>query len=113
MNGGNRAEGQQGIRNLSKITAHLRNGDAAAAVKTAVDLQDGSKVIDYVSFVLERVGTSAIKELAGNVPLQLLILISTTLRDHVARHGEVGREDGDFVRRNLSWCETIIPLVSS
>lgn len=101
-----RGEGQQGLRNLSKIQTLLRS-DKSEAVRSALTLQETSEDIDYISFVLERLGEpqAGIKQLTGNAPMLLLLAMSKMLQKSVFAT--------DRAALILAWCEAIIPLLSS
>jgi cold shock CspA family protein len=94
-------------RPLNKVLAALRIGDKTQAVKEAVQLQENSDIIDFISFVLERLGKperSVLEELAGAVPLLLLMMMTKMM------------EKGDFATQRLqnavAWCEVLLPVLS-
>lgn len=101
-----RPEGQQGLRNLNKIEGALLS-DKSDAVKTAIELQETSEVIDYIAFVLDRLGQpeTGIKELTGNAPVLLLVAISKMIRKKTL----APERTAEF----MSWCEVIIPVLSA
>lgn len=105
--GGSRTEGQQGIRNLSKILGHLDRRDVASAVKLAIELQETSDVVDYITYVLNHLGPpeTGVKELTGNVPMLLLMAIAKVLRRNLF--------PSERVAGHLLWCDTLIPHLST
>lgn len=107
MMAGSRTENQQGIRNLSKILGHLDRRDVTLAVKLAIDLQEASDVVDYITYVLNHLGPpeEGVKELTGNVPMLLLMAIAKVLRRNTF--------PAERVSGHLLWCGTLIPLLST
>jgi len=96
--------GQQNLRNCSKIHNLLRS-DRSAAVKLAIEMQENSDIVDYISFVLDRLGQpETASELVGNATALLLLAIAKMLRKSVA--------DADRAAQHLAWCEAIAESLS-
>lgn len=108
--GAGRLEGQAALRNMSKIQTAMRSdaaGGNSVAVKLAIELAETAEDIDYISFVLDRLGPpeTAIAELTGNIPALLVLSISKMLRKSVF--------PAERSSQNLAWMSVLLPLLSS
>lgn len=106
LGGAAKTEGVQGMRNLNKLQAFFRNSDVASAVRTALELQRNAESNDYVSFVLDRLGTpeQACQTLGAAVQLNLLIGVSELLAKSAF--------PAERTKILLAWCEAIVPSLS-
>eukprot|EP00928_Gymnodinium_smaydae_P080916 TRINITY_DN64518_c0_g1_i1.p1 TRINITY_DN64518_c0_g1~~TRINITY_DN64518_c0_g1_i1.p1 ORF type:complete len:389 (-),score=92.32 TRINITY_DN64518_c0_g1_i1:74-1240(-) len=97
------------MRLLNRLLAKLRESPSAAII-AAVDLQEtegAAGSVDYVAFVLERVGEPSketIDALEEAVPSRLIVQLTSMLA--AKQIAEVR------VPTALAWCEAILPLLS-
>lgn len=102
-----RAADISGTRNLNRVSGALRSGDRTSAVKTALELQEMSDSIDFVSFVLERLGPASrevAEELEDATPVLLLIELSRMLGVGLIVVTRVGAA--------VAWCDVLLEFVS-
>mmetsp|Transcript_21963 Transcript_21963/g.61414 ORF Transcript_21963/g.61414 Transcript_21963/m.61414 type:complete len:392 (+) Transcript_21963:69-1244(+) len=95
------------IRNLNEVLAGLRDNDRSTAVKRAMEFQNISESIDYLSFVLDRLGEpscTSVEELSEAISIRLILLASTMLRDCKIEAARVATA--------ASWCEASVPVLS-
>jgi len=94
-------------RNLNKVLAPFWTGDKTQAVREALELQEHSDSIDFISYVLEHLGQperSTVEELAGDVPVRLLMKMTAMLEEDAFGHQRL--------KTAVDWCEVLLPVLS-
>lgn len=105
--GGPWVAGSQGARGLTRILNLVRMDDLTSAVRTAVDLQENSEVVDYLSYLLDRLplpSREVVAEMEGAMPVGLLVALS--------KHHRAHRLPSERVKKNMSWCEVLVPSLA-
>lgn len=92
----------QGVKGFTRILTLLREGELTTAVKAAIELQESSEVVDYLSYTLDRLpppSPEAVGQLEGPTLAALLMALSKLHRAH--------RLAGERVKANMSWCQVL------
>eukprot|EP00929_Paragymnodinium_shiwhaense_P002164 TRINITY_DN102374_c0_g1_i1.p1 TRINITY_DN102374_c0_g1~~TRINITY_DN102374_c0_g1_i1.p1 ORF type:complete len:395 (-),score=75.55 TRINITY_DN102374_c0_g1_i1:152-1336(-) len=101
------------MRNIDNILSPFRDGDRGPALQAALEAQENSQTVDYLSFALDHFGkpsASVIQDLAespgyaGQLPLLLIIRLSAMLKE--------GQVAVPRTPSALSWCEATISIVA-